>query len=76
MAENVQIGDWEGAIEYSKEILEILEELPEAADEFRVGVEERVLDMMKWIEENKHVTESQIVALENMMGGAKKWRRE
>jgi len=75
MAENVQIGDWEGAVEYGKELLELLKELPEAADDFAVSVEEKALSIMEWAEENKHVTEGQIVALENMRKGALKWRR-
>jgi len=76
MAGNVQIGDWEGAVEFGKELLELLRELPEAADDFAVSVEEKALSIMEWVEENKHVTEGQIMALENMMKGVLKWRRD
>ena len=73
---DLQIGDHEAALEYCNELLELLEELPDAAADFVDGVSERVTSMLEWIEDNEHVTENQIVALENMRRGADKWRDE
>lgn len=65
--------DWEEAKELCEEILAELADLPERAEDFSAGVEERVLSIMEWIEENEHVTEKQIQALKNMREGIDKW---
>lgn len=65
--------DWADAVELCGEILDMCDELPERADDFREGVEERVRDMCAWIEDNRRVTEKQTNALENIKRGVEKW---
>jgi hypothetical protein len=67
--------DWEEALELCKELLAELADLPERAEDFVASVEEKVLSIMGWIEENEHVTPKQIKALENMLAGTTKWHR-
>jgi len=63
------------AVDLCKEILTELDGLPEQAEIFQASIEERVLSMQEWIEENSHVTPKQVSALENMMRGVKKWKQ-
>jgi hypothetical protein len=67
--------DWEDAIELCKELLAELADLPVRAENFVASVEEKILSIMEWIEENEHVTDKQLQAIRNMMSGAIKWRR-
>ncbi len=63
------------AIEEIDKVLELCEELPERAETFREGVEEKLNGMRDWIEENKHCTDPQATAIENIGDGVRKWLR-
>ena len=65
--------DWEDALELCEEIEELLDELPDRAEEFATSVGEKVADMREWIEDNEHVTPKQLDALENMKAGCENW---
>lgn len=67
--------DPEEAIVLCNEILDLLEDMPEAAEEFKDSVEQKVLDMHDWIDKHNHVTDKQMAALENMKGAVEKWIR-
>jgi hypothetical protein len=67
--------EWEEAVELCTEIISALEDLPEAAEEFAESVEEKVISIREWIESNQHVTENQLIALQNMKDGVQKWFR-
>ena len=67
--------DWEAAIELCKELTAELADLPERAEDFAASVEEKVLSIQEWIEENKHVTPKQLEALNNMQFGVRKWQQ-
>jgi Fe-S-cluster formation regulator IscX/YfhJ len=66
---------WEDAVELCTEIVAELADLPERAENFVESVEEKVLSIQDWIEDNKHVTDKQIEALKNMHLGVQKWLR-
>jgi len=51
----------------------MVEELQDRAFDFGASVEEKVYDIAEWIEENEHVTDAQLNALENMHGGVARW---
>ena len=67
--------DWEEALELCEEIQDLLEELPDRAEDFGQSIGEKVSDMTQWIEENERVTPRQVNALENMRSGCEKWIR-
>ena len=75
-----QTCNWKAALETIAETKERLEEITEgndsdAASDFCFGVGERLDDMAAWIEENRHVTEPQEQAIENMAAAAGRWVR-
>lgn len=55
------------------DILEDLEVLPEAAEEFVESVQDKVLGIMETVEVTDRVTVGQRIALENMRGGVDRW---
>lgn len=63
------------AIEQCENILELLDDLPERAEDFADSVREKVESIKGWIEENDHVTDGQINALDNMEGAVLRWIR-
>lgn len=67
--------EWEEALDLCKEIEELLQDLPDRADDFSRSVGEKIEDMGRWIEENEYVTQNQIDALQNMKSGCEKWIR-
>ncbi len=71
--EPTQKEDWEDAIDLAGEIQELLDELPERAEEFRDSVEQKVSDISISIVKARHVTEGQFQALRNMEKGVRKW---
>jgi hypothetical protein len=54
-------------------ILSKVNDLPEAAEDFAASVEEKTNGILEWIEENDHVTDAQIKALDNMADGVERW---
>ena len=67
------MNDIEEAIALAKSILEDIEELPEVAEDFAASVGEKAASIIEWIEEHDHVTDGQIMALENMRDGIDRW---
>jgi hypothetical protein len=65
--------EWDEALELCDEIEEMLQDLPDRAAAFAQSVGEKIEDMGRWIEENEHVTQNQIDALQNMKSGCEKW---
>ena len=61
------------AIRQCEAILSDCEELPERAEDFATGVIETVESIQGWIEENRHVTEKQVAALESMAISVGNW---
>jgi hypothetical protein len=55
------------------ETLELIDELPEEAEEFGESVREKLEDIMGWAEARNHITEGQVAAVENMDAGVRKW---
>ena len=68
--------DWEKAINLCEEIISLLDDLPEKAEDFGYSIEEKVENIQMWIEQNAHVTPSQFDALDNMLSGVNKWLEE
>jgi hypothetical protein len=65
--------DPEEGIQLCDHILDLLDELPEAAEEFADSVKAKVIDIHDWIEAKNHITDSQYHALERMLAGVEKW---
>lgn len=65
--------DAEEAIALCDEILELLPQLPERAEDFRASVEEKVTGIRATVEEREDVTEAQATALGNMRAGVERW---
>lgn len=61
------------SVEQCLRILELLDELPEAADEFAGSVRESVNSMMRWLQENRRVTDRQQQALDNWEAACGRW---
>lgn len=61
------------AIEQCEAILSDCEDIPERGEDFAAGVIEKVESIQSWIEDNRHVTEPQLTALDNMEGAVAKW---
>jgi translation elongation factor EF-4 len=73
LAEAALPEDAQRAIRQCESILSDCEELPERADEFKDGVTETVESIQSWIEENRHVTDKQLAALDNMQEKVGNW---
>ncbi len=67
---------WQDAKETADQILEMVDELPEAAEEFATSIEEKTQSIRAWISEHEHTTDNQINALDNMHRGAEKWLQD
>ena len=65
--------DSDAALELVDRIANLVDDLPERAEEFGEGVMERAQDIGYWISSNQHVTERQMEALQNMLVGMKRW---
>jgi len=64
------------AIEFCDSILERVEELPPRAADFAESVQNTVLGIKDSIIKFHDVTNNQRTALQNILGGVKKWLRE
>lgn len=69
----VQSAPVTSALEMCESILRDLDDLPEAADEFKEGIDDKVSGMREWIKEKNHVTDKMGAALENMRRAVDKW---
>ncbi len=67
--------EWRDRLDQCQEILDLLDDLPERADDFVQSAGEKVRDIAKWIEKEEHVTEGQCRALDNIQAGAERWQR-
>lgn len=65
--------DWEASLELADETLDMLDELPDEADDFATSVREKCENMKRWIESRGRVTAKMVVAIENMHRGARRW---
>jgi hypothetical protein len=61
------------ALELCSEILGLLDDLPDRAEDFAASVEEKVQSMQEWIEEHGDCTANMGTALENMHAGVLRW---
>jgi hypothetical protein len=69
-----RVHDPQSALDVIEETLDILDELPEEAEDFVSSVGEKLENMRNWIEEKDKVTDRMAEAIENMHGGALRWR--
>lgn len=67
--------EWRDRLDQCQAILDLLDDLPERADDFVQSAGEKVRDIAKWVETNQHVTEKQAAALDNIEAGAERWQR-
>jgi len=67
------IGDIDDAMLLVELILELADNIPEAGEDFAMGVCDTTQNIAKTIEEKGFVTEKQMEALENMQTGLLKW---
>jgi len=65
--------EWRDRLDQCERILEMVDELPDRAEDFAISVGEKVRDMAKWIEERTVVTDKQKEALDNMQRGCERW---
>lgn len=63
------------ALDLCREILDEIDDLPEAAEDFAASVSEKTLSIQEWIEDNEKATDNQMRALRNMLKGIRKWHR-
>lgn len=54
-------------------VLDLLEELPERAQDFVMSCTERLQDMQNWAEEHGHVTARMLETVGNIQSGAERW---
>ena len=65
--------DVKEALALVEEIESLVEELPDAGEEFGESVLEKASDIAATIEANDRVTDGQMTALENMLDGVQRW---
>lgn len=70
---DIKAGKIEDAKVLADLILSKVNDLPEAAEEFAASIEEKTSGILEWIEENDHVTDAQIDALDSMAAGVERW---
>lgn len=65
--------EWRLRLDQCDEIMDLLDELPERAEEFATSAMETVQDIAAWIQENRAITPRQCAALDNIQSGAERW---
>jgi len=65
--------DWESYDEKVDKALELIEDLPEEAEEFGQSVMEKLESMQMWMQDKEHVTEKMKSAVDNMCAGLDNW---
>jgi hypothetical protein len=65
--------DIDEALELAAEIQDLVEELPERAEDFGISVAEQAADIARDIEKKGRVTRKQLEALRNMLAGVQNW---
>lgn len=64
---------WQEAVEMAESLLDRIDELPERAEDFAIGVEEKVRDMLSWMKKHHDVTPRIVDALDNISRGVERW---
>ena len=67
--------DWEDADELCDEILEDIDDIPGAGQDFADSVRAKVESIQLTIQDNANATDKQVTALQNIHAGVKKWLR-
>lgn len=67
--------EWEKRLAQCEELLDLLESLPSAADDFAASASETIESIADWIDENEYVSPAQCVAIDNIQTGAESWQR-
>ena len=67
--------DWQRFLDDCRSAMEEISEIPERGADFAASCEDRVGGMMTWAEDNEHVTEKMVTALENIRAGVARWAR-
>jgi hypothetical protein len=67
---NLKVND---VVTLCEAIYEMIDELPERAEEFGDSVKNKTLDIQKTIEDRNAATPAQVQALENMKAGLERW---
>ena len=67
------IKDCREVIEIGKEILSLIDEVPEKGEDFTYSVQEKTEGILNWIVENETYTNKQKESLENMLEGILNW---
>lgn len=65
---------WEEQVERIDGLLEELEGLPEAADDFSDSAESFLTGVRRWAKEHKHITDAQIDGIDRWENGMEGWR--
>lgn len=60
-------------LEFIELLLAKVDDLPERADDFAIGVEEQTRGILETVNKTKRVTQKQWDALQNMDGGCDRW---
>lgn len=66
---------WEEQVDHIDSLLEDLDDLPSAADDFADKARSFLTGVRRWAKEHKHITDAQIEGIERWEGGLEKWRR-
>jgi hypothetical protein len=66
---------WEEAVDRIDTLLEELEGLPEAADDFASSAESFLSGVRKWAKKQEHITDAQVEGIDKWEAGLEKWRR-
>lgn len=68
--------EWEAALELVDQIEDAAMDVPERGEDFAASVVDTATSIGNTIEENEHVTDKQMDALENILSGLERWRGE
>jgi len=64
---------WDEFVEECSEVLDDLEDIPDAGYDFAESVEEKVRGMQAFAEDSHRVTSRMETALQNIRGGVERW---
>lgn len=67
--------DWEDWLSTIRGAISMADDLPERAEDFADSVKEKLESIEVWVEENKHITDSQQNAVANMEAGIGRWMK-
>jgi len=64
---------WETWLEDINDLVGRIEDLPERAESFASGVQDKVGSMAAWVETNEHITDPMKTAIDNIGRGVSRW---